>query len=126
MWRKLTLALLALPAIISGQSTGEIRGIVWTAEGKPLAGAQVFVHNAGENSHDTVTSGADGVFDVRNLKPGSYWIAAYAEGPQLISESSVKLDLAAGQNLHADVTLGRSTVHRSFFKRMVRRLDGLH
>jgi hypothetical protein len=122
----LTVALIVISATAFGQSMGEIRGIVWTAEGKPLAGAEVEVHKAGENSHLTATSGADGVFAVHDLTPGAYWVAAYAAGPQLITESSVKLDLAAGQTLHADVTLGKSTVQYSYFKRMMRRLDGLH
>jgi hypothetical protein len=122
----LTLALLSVPTAGFGQSAGEIRGIVWTAEGKPLAGAQVFIHKADENSHLTTTSGADGTFAARDLKPGHYWVAAYADKAQLMSESSVNLDLTAGQTVHADVTLGRSTATYSFFKRMIRRLDGLH
>jgi hypothetical protein len=122
----LTLALLTIPAVGFGQSAGEIRGIVWTADGKPLAGAEVFVHRTGENSHLTTTSGADGTFDAPDLKPGHYWVAAYSGKAQLMTESSVKLDLAAGQSQHADVTLGKSTVTYPFFKRMIRRLDGLH
>jgi hypothetical protein len=43
-----------------------------------------------------------------------------------MTESSVKLDLTAGQTAHADVTLGRSTATYGFFMRMIRRLDGLH
>jgi hypothetical protein len=109
-----------------GQSTGEIRGIVWTAEGKPLAGAQVFIHRTGEDSHLTTTSGADGAFAASGLKPGHYWVAAYSEKAQLMTESSVTLDLTAGQHAHADVTVGKSTVTYPFFKRMIRRLDGLH
>jgi Carboxypeptidase regulatory-like domain len=122
----LTLALLAIPAVAFGQSAGEIRGIVWTAEGKPLAAAQVFIHKTGEASHLTTTSGADGTFNARDLSPGHYWVAAYSEKAQLMSESSVTLDLAAGQSQHADVTLGKSTVTYPYFKRMIRRLDGLH
>jgi hypothetical protein len=118
-------ALLVISATAFGQSTGEIQGIVWTAEGKPLTGAEVEIHKVGENSHLTATSGAGGVFAVHDLKPGSYWVAAYSEKAQLMTESSVKLDLAAGQSLHADVTLGKSTVTYSYFKRMIRRLDGL-
>jgi hypothetical protein len=122
----LTLALLAFPMAGFGQSTGEIRGIVWTAEGKPLAGAQVFIHQNGENSHLTTTSGADGTFAAHDLKPGHYWVAAYSEKAQLMTESSVTLALSAGQSAHADVTVGKSTVTYPFFKRMLRRLDGLH
>jgi hypothetical protein len=122
----LTFALLALPAILFGQATGEIRGIVWTADGKSMAGAEVFVHNADENSHTIATCGADGVFTAPNLKPGRYWVAAYSDKAQLMTEDSVKLDLPAGQTVHADVTLGRSTATHSYFKRLIRRLDGLH
>jgi hypothetical protein len=122
----LTFALLAIPMAGFGQSTGQIRGIVWTAEGKPLAGAEVFLHKTGENSHLTVTSDANGAFAVPDLKPGHYWVAAYSEKAQLMTESSVTLDLTAGQNAHADVTLGKSTVTYPYFKRMIRRLDGLY
>jgi hypothetical protein len=122
----LTLAFLAIPVAGFGQSTGEIRGILWTAEGKPLADAQVFIHKTGENSHLTTTSGADGTFVEHGLKPGHYWVAAYSEKAQLMTESSVTLDLTAGETAHADVTVGKSTVTYPFFKRMIRRLDGLH
>jgi hypothetical protein len=122
----LTLALLAIPTTSFAQSTGEIRGIVWTAEGKPLAFADVFIHLTGENSHLTITCGADGTFTAHDLKPGHYWVAAYSEKAQLMTESSVTLALAAGQSAHADVTVGKSTVTYPFFKRMIRRLDGLH
>jgi hypothetical protein len=122
---KLTLALLATSIAAFAQSTGEIRGIVWTAEGKPLPNAQVFIHKAGENSHLTVTSAADGTFAAPNLQPGHYWVAAYSEKAQLMTESSTTLDLAAGQPVHADVTVGKSTVTYSWFKRTLRRLDGL-
>jgi hypothetical protein len=115
-----------MPLTGFGQPAGGIRGIVWTAEGKPFAGAQVFIHKADENSHLTTTSGADGTFAVHDLKPGHYWVAAYSDTAQLMTESSVKFDLAAGQIAHADVTLGRSTATYSFFKRMIRRFDGLH
>jgi len=122
----LTLALLAIPVVGFSQPAGEIRGIVWTADGRPLARAEVFIHRTGENTHVTTTSGADGTFEAPDLKPGHYWVAAYSEKAQLMTESSVKLDLAAGQSQHADVTLGRTTVTHPFFKRMIRRLDGLH
>jgi hypothetical protein len=122
----LTLALFALPTTVFAQSAGAIRGIVWTAEGKPFAGAEVFIHQANENTHLTTTSAADGTFAAPDLKPGHYWVAAYSEKAQLMTESSVNLDLAAGQTAHADVTLGRSTATYPFFKRMIRRLDGLH
>ena len=91
-----------------------------------MAGAEVFVHNADENTHTIATSGADGVFAVKELKPGRYWVAAYSEKAQLITESSVKMDLPAGQTVHADVTLGKRTATYSLFKRTIRRLDGLH
>jgi hypothetical protein len=53
-------------------------------------------------------------------------VAAYSEKAQLMTESSVTLDLTAGEAAHADVTVGKSTVTYPFFKRMIRRLDGLH
>jgi hypothetical protein len=121
-----TFMLLALPAILFGQATGEISGIVWTAEGRPMAFAEVFVHNADENSHTIAFCSANGVFDVKDLKPGRYWVAAYSERAQLMSETSLKVNLPAGQNAHSDVTLGKSTATHGFFVRMVRRLDGLH
>jgi len=115
-----------MPVAGFGQIAGEIRGIVWTAEGKPLAGAQVFIHKAGENSHLTTVSDADGTFAAKDLLPGHYWVAAYSDKAQLMTETSVNLDLSAGEKAHADVTLGHSTATYPFFKRMIRRLDGLH
>jgi hypothetical protein len=123
---RLMTTLLLISGIAFAQSTGEIDGIAWSADGKPLAGVQVVVHRADQSSHETVTSGSDGTFTVPNLKPGRYWIAGYSEKAQLISESSLKVDVVAGQTLHADVTLGKDTTSRTTFQRLVRRIDGLH
>ena len=129
-WTQIAPGLMTAVLLISGsafaQSTGEIGGIAWSADGKPLAGAQVVIHSAGENSHQTVISGADGTFTVHNLQPGRYWIAGYSEKAQLISETSLKVDVVAGQALHADLTLGKDTTPRTTFQRLVRRIDGLH
>jgi hypothetical protein len=63
-----------------GQSTfGDLRGITHRPDGEPLPQAQVIAHNVDENIDHTVVSGADGVFAIKNLKPGHYLLTARKE-----------------------------------------------
>lgn len=122
-----SLALIALSAAaLSAQSAGEIRGYAWDAEGRPMAQAKIMVHGGSAKSNRTVTAGADGAFDARGLQPGHYELTADASQRQLTTESGTALDLKPGEIAHADLTLGQSTVHYGFWKRLGRRFVGLH
>ena len=101
--RALTLALAASSAVAAcgGSSPGDpaatatVSGVVEAATGGVIAGASVSIGSA------TVTTGADGRFELRNLPVGSATILTSAPGFAPRSES---VSLSAGANTH-DVEL---------------------
>jgi Carboxypeptidase regulatory-like domain len=122
-----SLALIALSAaVLSAQSAGEIRGYAWDAEGRPMPQAKISLYDGNAKSSRTLTAAADGSFDARGLQPGHYGLSASDPKRQLATESGTALDLKPGEIAHADLTLGRSTVHYGFWKRLGRRFVGLH
>lgn len=108
------------------QTAGEIRGYAWDASGRPVPEAKITIHAAGEQTDRTLTAGKDGLFDVKNLAPGHYELTAEAGKLQLATEDVTPLDIKAGEIQHADLTLGLNTTHYGFWKRLGRRLDGMH
>lgn len=125
MIMKLIAPIFLLATAAYAQSNGEIRGYAWDAEGKPIAGATVTLHADSAGKDHTATAGPDGAFDARDLPPGHYSVTADSDKRQLVTETSTPLDLKASATAHVDLTLGKSTVHYGFWKRLGRRLDGL-
>jgi hypothetical protein len=122
MLRASSLAALLLGLPVYAQSAGEIRGVAWDRQGRPVAGATIIVRGP---TATTVTSGAGGFFTASKLAPGHYEVSGVDEKHQAVSASPAALELAAGHIGHADVTIGKSTKHYGFFKRLGRRLDGM-
>lgn len=118
---RIALAAMLMTLPLQAQTAGEIRGIAWSAQGRPISGAKIYIEGP---SKQTVTSGPGGYFVASKLSPGRYQITASDQRLQTISESPMALDVAAGTVAHADVTLGKSTKHYGFFKRIGRRLTG--
>jgi hypothetical protein len=86
------------------QSTfGDLRGTTRDRGGKPVPGAAVTVHSIDENTDQKLTSGNDGSFLMKNLKPGHYQLTAAKEGFQ--SSSAIDVELSARQSLRVDITL---------------------
>ncbi len=63
-------------------------------------------HNVEENADRYVITGADGTFLIENLKPGHYRLTASEPGGARSPDMAV--ELAAGQSLNVEITLGRS------------------
>jgi Carboxypeptidase regulatory-like domain len=116
---------LSLAAALGAQSSGEIRGYAWDAEGRPMAEAKITLHGADAKAGRSLITAADGSFDARGLPPGHYELTADAAKRQLATESLTALDLKPGETAHADLTLGMSTTRYGFWVRLGRRLDGL-
>ncbi len=108
------------------QSAGEIRGYAWDASGRPIPEAKITLHSEGQKADRTLTADKNGGFDAKNLAPGHYEITADAPKLQLTTEDVTPLDVKAGEIKHADLTLGLNTTHYGFWKRLGRRLDGIH
>jgi Putative beta-barrel porin-2, OmpL-like. bbp2/Carboxypeptidase regulatory-like domain len=94
---------LSTGTIYTQSMVGDLRGV--TRQGLlPMPGVQVVVHNLEQGTDRSVTSGNDGSFLVANLKPGTYRLTATREG--FVASSTVTVDLAAGQSLSVNMTLG--------------------
>ena len=72
--------LLIIPAFAA--DTGTLRGIVHDPQHRPLPGAQIVLHGPGSNFTKTVTSDANGEFQLNDLPEGAYTIAVSAQGFQ--------------------------------------------
>jgi hypothetical protein len=122
---RLTAPIFLLAVAACAQTSGEIRGYAWDADGKPVADATVTLHPDAPAKDRTVTAGPDGSFDARDLPPGHYSVTADSAKRQLTTETVTPLDLKLAATAHVDLTLGKSTVHYGFWTRLGRRLDGL-
>ncbi|MEW6427531.1 MAG: carboxypeptidase-like regulatory domain-containing protein [Thermodesulfobacteriota bacterium] len=98
--------------------TATVAGRVLDADGRPVAGAQVFVYDSGQVKRpadfSSKKTGADGAYSVE-VAPGSYWLTAAARqsgasfGPlqsgDRHSGEPEKMTLAAGERKSWDVSI---------------------
>jgi trimeric autotransporter adhesin len=108
MVRKLPITLLVSAVLVlqagKAQSVfGDLRGVTRDPSGKPVPGAAVTVRSLDEDTARTLISGNDGVFLMKNLKPGQYQLTAAKAGFQ--SASAIDVELSARQSLRVDITL---------------------
>jgi hypothetical protein len=82
--------------------TGVIRGQVTDPSGGTLVGATVLLTTRSGASMDTITN-KDGIYEFKNLAPGSYEIKAAAAGFAMFDKNGVSL--AAGQSLSLNIPL---------------------
>jgi Putative beta-barrel porin-2, OmpL-like. bbp2/Carboxypeptidase regulatory-like domain len=91
------------------------------AAGMPAAGAAVLVHpsegNIG-NTDQTIATGPDGTFAIANLAPGRYQLSVSKQGFAKSSDTAV--ELAPGQALELNLTLGLPTHEGGLMKRLAR------
>src|SRR5579862_8027012 len=88
--------LMSTRSTASAQDTGNLHGVTRNAQGAPLPGACVVVHNIAENTDQNFASDKGGGFQVGNLRPGRYRLTASKDG---VGGSSVlTVDLAPGQD----------------------------
>jgi hypothetical protein len=83
---------------------GGLHGITRDSQGLPVADARVFVHSLEASTDLTAVSGADGSFAVTNVNPGRYELTASKGG--FTDSQSLTVEVAAGQSLNHDVSLG--------------------
>jgi hypothetical protein len=98
--------LLNLRSANAGPPPGELRGITRSAQGVPLPGAQVLVHDVRDRTNLNIVSDSQGAYLVENLRPGRYELRA-AEGG-LASSAVTTVDLRPGEHLQVDMTLDSS------------------
>lgn len=95
----LLILLLFLPRLgISGQAnTATVRGAVQERTGAPLAGATVTVKNLTAERSRTVSSNAEGQFEILQLVPGLYEVEVSRGG--FVAPAARGLSLRAGQSV---------------------------
>lgn len=71
--------LLCVSGLAIAQSNGEITGRVLDAQGQPLQGIEIKLHNSGKEGRNQ-TSGADGNFRFEKLGFGTYSVTVAPEG----------------------------------------------
>jgi hypothetical protein len=118
VWIVFQIAALVPGALLHGQSTsGVLRGVVTKGPaGLPVSEARVVAHNVEENSDRAILTGADGTFVIGNLKPGRYRLTASKPGSA--TSSSTVVELAGGQSLNVEITLGVSPQPPGFLERL--------
>ena len=77
----LTFVILSLSfAIAQSSLSGAIAGTAWDAHHAAVAGAQITLRNADTAEQLQLRSGANGAFEILQLKPGDYSLIAAADG----------------------------------------------
>lgn len=96
--------MLLLPGMAVAQSTfGSVRGVAQDDAGGALPGAQLTLHNVGENTDRTSLTGADGGFVLENVKAGQYTLHVAMQGFAETVMSGV--NVAARQEVRLTVML---------------------
>lgn len=124
-----TVGQLFSPCIYAQSNLGAVRGETRDPGGLlPLANAKVSLRSFDGGGDRSVVSGADGSFLIEALEPGRYQLSASKEG--FAGSSRAAFDLAAGQRLSMDVSLGKQTSNspapqkqqrtRGFFRRLIK------
>src|SRR5579863_2516457 len=108
-----------------GPTSVLLRGVTRGPDGQPLGAAEVTVHSVVENSDVTVTSAADGTFQLAALRAGQYQLTAKAAGYATASATTV--DVTDQQAATVDLPMAKSVVpgasqeeSSGFFKRLVK------
>ncbi|HLJ17218.1 MAG TPA: TonB-dependent receptor [Bryobacteraceae bacterium] len=106
------MAVLVLAYFVStaaGQSTfGSITGVVRDPTGAAIPDAGITVTNRDTGVSRHASSGADGVYSVTDLLPGTYTVRAEAKGFSLLERKDIVLDANRVVNVDAQLALGSS------------------
>ena len=112
--RKLTLCNLSVPVLMAllvttatGQTTfGSITGTVRDQSGAVVPGVSITVINQDTGVSRRAPTGADGVYSVTNLLPGTYRLQAEQKGFNLLEQSGIILDANRVVNVDVQLAVG--------------------
>jgi len=96
----LALAMVAAPALLGQESTGQIVGSVKTKEGKPVVGALVRLTSTALQGVRSLTTDSTGNFRAPLLPPGSYTIMVTKEG---LVTPKAEAEVGLGQIVRRDI-----------------------
>jgi len=114
-WSTLILTTLACAVVgqaQQGQTSGAIRGQVFSRSGGKLAGATVVVRNLETSFSRTLMTGADGAYTAPLLPVGPYEITVTAPGMKTLKDNTLRVNLgsAAVLNFTLDAAVVGATV----------------
>ena len=102
-------AMLAACMITSAQTTnGLMTGVITDSSGASVPGAQIAVTNQGTGLLRTTASGADGIYVVPQLPPGTYAVSVKMQG--FATEDRSNIQLQVNQNATIDFQLKVSSI----------------
>lgn len=95
------LAIFFLHTAVYAQNTGKISGTIKTSDGKPASYVSVGLKNAGK----AAVTDEDGIFSIKNIKPGNYTIKISAIG---ITAQEKPVTVTAGQTTEISFSISQS------------------
>jgi len=103
----LALAMVAAPALMGQELTGQMVGHVKTPAGEPVAGAEVRLSSPVLQGVRVVVTDARGAFRAPLLPPGSYTVAASKAG--MVSNPIHGVTVGLGQTVNQDVPMASAS-----------------
>jgi Carboxypeptidase regulatory-like domain/TonB dependent receptor len=98
---------LAVTALAQVQN-GAFTGTVTDPSGAAVPNAKVTVTNLGTNSSVTTTTNNTGLFNARELPPGTYRLSAEAQGFKTYTNNNVTLNAGTTQRIDFKMSLGQA------------------
>ena len=106
LWAVLGVLFFAGP-VLAQSFLGTFRGTILDPQGLPLPGASVTATDETTNIARTVTTNADGNFEIVNLRPGSYRIEVALEGFKKYERTGIVLNAASVARVDTQLEVGR-------------------
>jgi hypothetical protein len=104
-----TLVLLCLTGVVTGQDTGYISGTVTDKTGAAVAGADVTVKNTAGSLDRSTATNSDGAYVVPGLPGGTYDLSVTAKGFQKFTAQRIVLSVAEKARIDVQLTVGTVT-----------------
>ncbi len=99
--------LVAVPAAVWAQATGQINGIVTDASGGVLPGVTVEAVNAATGATRTAVTGADGLYTLPLLQPGVYRVKASLSGFSAALQENVRVTVTETSRVAFQMEIGQ-------------------
>jgi hypothetical protein len=96
--------------VFAQSPNGSIRGIVFDADAKSIAGAEVIVVNDATGAKYVTSTNADGLYAVENLPPGPYRIQVSKVGFKGIIKPDIILNVQDALSLNFTLPIGAASV----------------
>ncbi|HQR37231.1 MAG TPA: carboxypeptidase regulatory-like domain-containing protein [Blastocatellia bacterium] len=102
-------AILCLQGLVLAQSLGSVAGHVTDEQGAVVSGATVTITNTATNQSRTTTATSDGLWQIKQVPPGTYSLRAEATGFKTIVRSDVVIQVNTPLKLDLKFEVGTVT-----------------